>query len=63
MKNLAPFFSNFGVYHDASGYCDCIEAFANQEVSMLRAFLFRIIDINNDKKLSESDIFSLMKHC
>eukprot|EP00347_Sterkiella_histriomuscorum_P024204 403331951 len=63
MKYMMPFFNNFTIYHDLNQYCESIEAFANQDISMLRQFTFKIIDINNDRKLSENDMFQLMKYC
>ncbi|CDW75780.1 UNKNOWN [Stylonychia lemnae] len=63
MKGLSNLFNNFGVYHDLNQYCEIIENFANQDINALKYFTYKIIDINNDKKLSENDLFQLMKLC
>jgi hypothetical protein len=44
-------------------YCDGLEELFNQDVSELKRFAFKIFDVNQDKKLSENDMFELMKSC
>ena len=57
MKGLMPHFNNFSFNIDFSFYCDYIENFVNQTEHALKAFVFKILDANYDKRLSESDLF------
>ena len=60
MKGLMPHFNNFSFNIDFSFYCDYIENFVNQNEQALKGFVFKILDANNDKRLSESDLFQIM---
>ena len=56
-------FHNFTANVDFTAYCDALESLFNQDENQLKKFAFKIFDINGDKKLSENDLFDLMKFC
>ncbi len=60
---ISPNFSNFNQNIDIQAYCDGLEKLFNQDYIGLKKFAFKIFDINQDKKLSENDMFELMKLC
>ena len=42
-------------------YCKGLEKLFNQDDEVLKRVAFDIFDLNNDKKVSENDIFELIK--
>lgn len=56
------FFNNgFVVNLDFGNYCDAIENFINQDEAALKKFVYKCIDANSSQKLSEQDLFQIMK--
>lgn len=70
MKGIMPHFNNFSFNLDFTFFCDYVENFVNQselvilievnKFKALKGFAFKIYDANNDKRLSESDLFQMM---
>ena len=54
-------FNNFSFNLDFNLYCESIENLVNQDEYQLKQFAFKVLDIGNDKKLSEADLFQIMK--
>jgi Ca2+-binding EF-hand superfamily protein len=55
--------SNFGDYStniSLEMYATGLESLFGQDEDGLRKFAFKIFDVNNDKKVSEYDMFELM---
>ena len=64
MKNaLAPTFSAYSTNIEFGFYCERLEILFNKKEEELKQFAFQIFDVNGDKRLSESDLFELMKIC
>ena len=58
---LAEFFGNFNQNLNFLTYCDGLEKMFNKDEHELKKFAFKIFDVTHDKKLSENDMFELMK--
>ena len=54
-------FGNFDVSLNFEIYCKGLEKLFNQEDEILKKIAFDILDLTNDKKLSENDMFDLIK--
>lgn len=62
MSLVNTYFGNFNTGGiDLSAYCDVMEQIFNQDERGLKDFAFKLFDINNDKRISENDLFELMK--
>ena len=61
MKFIMPWFNNFSFNHDFNQVCDSLEAFTNQDPMKLKSFVFKVLDLNNDKRISEIDLFCVMQ--
>jgi hypothetical protein len=62
LKCIMNFFNNgFIVNLDFANYCDAVENFINQDEAALKKFVYRCIDANSSQKLSENDLFQIMK--
>jgi len=62
LKCIMNFFNNgFIVNLDFGNYCDAVEDFINQDEAALKKFVYRCIDANSSQKLSEQDLFKVMK--
>ena len=60
---LQPYFGGFQLAIDMNVYCDNLETLFNQDEVALKKFAFKIFDVNGDGKVSENDLFELMKMC
>jgi Ca2+-binding EF-hand superfamily protein len=61
LKSMLSFFNNFIINLDFGNYCDAIEGFVNQDEFAMKKFVFRCFDANGSGKLSEQDLFKVMK--
>lgn len=59
---LGPYFSNYVQTITFPTFCDGLESLFQQDEKGLKEFAYKVMDMNNDKKLSENDMFDLMKH-
>ena len=60
---MQPYFENFLHFVEIHDYCIKLENMYNRDISDLKKFAFRIFDVNNDGKVSESDLFELIRMC
>lgn len=58
---IAPYFGNYQVSINFEIYCKGLETLFTQDEETLKEIAFQILDLNQDKKLSENDMFDLMK--
>ena len=62
LKNIMNFFNNgFIVNLDFGNFCDAVENFINQDEAALKKFVYKCFDANSSQKLSEHDLFQIMK--
>lgn len=61
LKSMLSLFNNFIINLDFNNYCDAIEGFVNQDEQTMKRFVFRCFDANGSGKLSETDLFKVMK--
>ena len=61
VNTLGPFFGNYIQTITFQSYCDGLELLFQQDERGLKEFAFKILDMNNDKRISENDMFELMK--
>lgn len=65
---LAPYLGDFKsaqsqTHLDFESYAKHLENFFNQDENELKKFAFKIFDVNADNRLSEQDMFDMMKYC
>ena len=65
---LAPYLGEFKsaqsqTHLDFESYSKHLENFFNQDENELKKFAFKIFDVNADNRLSEQDMFDMMKYC
>lgn len=58
---LGPYFGNYVQTITFQIYCDGLEMLFQLDEKGLKEFAYKVMDMNNDKKLSENDMFDLMK--
>lgn len=59
---IQPYFDHF-IQCDISDYCKYLEKMFNRDEAELKKFAFKIFDVNNDGRISESDLFELIRMC
>jgi Ca2+-binding EF-hand superfamily protein len=50
-------------YVEIQDYCTKLENLFNKDEIDLKKFAFKIFDVNNDGRVSENDLFELLRMC